>query len=39
MTKQAVNIVRDANMAFRVNDDGHQIIIDTDEKVGGPEEI
>ncbi len=35
MTKQAVNITWNANMAFTVNVDGHQIIVDADEKVGG----
>jgi len=35
MTKQVVNVTWNANMAFSVNVDGHQIIIDADEKVGG----
>jgi hypothetical protein len=39
MTKQAVNITWNASMAFTVNADGHQIIVDAGEKVGGTEEI
>jgi hypothetical protein len=39
IAKQAVNIAWNANMAFNLNADGHQIIVDADEKVGGTEEI
>jgi len=35
MTKLDVNITWNANMAFTVNVDGHQIMVDADEKVGG----